>query len=135
MIGSIALHHADDPFLQVRLTDFQKRALDDIAVCSTAACGLHELRCDHCGDICVVPNSAINRRRHPASDPTTYCRHTTPFMPQATRTATIVHRQTCAIRLRPVNAASHTGPAISKLHATDHGQSRPPNGSVQPKRS
>lgn len=61
MIGSIALHHADDPSLQARLTDFQKRALNDIAACSTAACGLHEMRCDHCGDICVVPNTCGNR--------------------------------------------------------------------------
>jgi hypothetical protein len=61
MIGQIAFHHGDDPDLVARLAPYQRKALTDMASCGTAACGLHQERCSHCGDTRMVPNTCGNR--------------------------------------------------------------------------
>lgn len=61
MIGAIARHHGDAHLLRVHLRSYQRAALDDIAVCGTAACGMHEEICDHCGDRRLIANSCRNR--------------------------------------------------------------------------
>jgi hypothetical protein len=44
-----------------RLSPDQKRVLDDITQCRTAALGGHLYRCDHCGHVVPVYNSCLNR--------------------------------------------------------------------------
>ncbi len=44
-----------------RLTSVEKRVLDDIAACRTAAMGGHVERCDPCGHIEISYNSCRNR--------------------------------------------------------------------------
>lgn len=61
MIRDIALAHGDDPGLRARLRPDQVRALEAIAACGTAAMGLHDEVCDHCGDVRRVPNTCGNR--------------------------------------------------------------------------
>jgi hypothetical protein len=61
MIGAIAFAHGDDPVLLAGLRDYQRRALEDIAGCGTAACGMHVEICDHCGDQRLAPNTCQNR--------------------------------------------------------------------------
>jgi hypothetical protein len=61
MIGAIARAHGDDPELTRQLQQYQRHALDDIACCGTAACGVHEAVCDHCGIVHTLPNTCGNR--------------------------------------------------------------------------
>lgn len=53
--------YAAAPNRRPGMADHQHAALLDIAACQTAACGLHDEVCDHCGDRRQVPNTCGNR--------------------------------------------------------------------------
>lgn len=61
LLRQIMQDYGTDPALRPRLTAYAHAALLDIAACGTAACGLHEEVCDHCGDRRSVPNTCGNR--------------------------------------------------------------------------
>ena len=61
LLRRIMQDYAACPTRRPGMTDHQHAALLDIAACQTAACGLHDEVCDHCGDRRQVPNTCGNR--------------------------------------------------------------------------
>ena len=60
----VRAHRADfAAFRGGRISAAERRVLDDIAACRTAASGGHVERCDQCGYLEISFNSCRNRRR------------------------------------------------------------------------